>query len=221
MFRDDLDEARVGQVVEALDRSSEHASVVQLTVVDVRTGLEHLQLLLSKHNIKPQAPASIDADSDSKDTEGDEDAVSPAEELICVMVDAESEQLASVLNELKDQVRYEELRLEDEPFELAQLAAAPSVSDGEGLQDSIRIKPVGKPFGAARSKADSSPSKALGARRRTVANTLRKSDVARQESQAGSKKRPRFRNPTILAARGPGSSTAVGPETRESRSTSR
>ncbi|MEX2288313.1 MAG: hypothetical protein WD648_14555 [Planctomycetaceae bacterium] len=56
-FNENLEQAQVGEVVNALDRSGDRISVVRLTVVDRMQGLEHLQLLLTKNDI-PISPAA-------------------------------------------------------------------------------------------------------------------------------------------------------------------
>ncbi len=71
-FNENLKEAQVGEVVNALDRSGDRISVVRLTVVDRMQGLEHLQLLLTKNDIPISAAADEEKEVEAKKIESPE-----------------------------------------------------------------------------------------------------------------------------------------------------
>jgi hypothetical protein len=115
-FGKDLRDAEVGQVVQALEHVEGNVSVVTLTVVDRMEGLKGFQSLLTRNRITPQVDQGFVKDTPAKN---DADAGSPGD-LVCVYVEAPSEQLAAVIEQLRSEMQFRELRV-DEPLALAAL----------------------------------------------------------------------------------------------------
>lgn len=128
VFGSNLKNARVGEAVKALERSGDHVTVITLTVVDRRAGLDDLQILLARHQIpkvpgqsreeksfqrrqqkakrdlKKHAPAPLAGKSAAG--RAPSAAAQPVSgpkkgELVAVYVEATPDQLASVLGELQ------------------------------------------------------------------------------------------------------------------------
>ncbi len=108
----DLSNAKVGDIVEALDASEGKIAVVRLTVVDRKAGLESFQLLLQHHKI-PAANAD-----DAKDSGSTFD--SSSNRLTAVFVETDSEMLTAALEQLQHDIHFQEMQVE-EPIQLASL----------------------------------------------------------------------------------------------------
>jgi len=126
VFGSSLKNARVGEAVKALERSGDRVTVITLTVVDRRAGLDDLQILLARHQI-PRVPGQSRAEKSSqhrrkkskrdlkkqlpaplakKPAAGRAVAAQPISgpkkgELVAVYVEATPGQLAGVLGELQ------------------------------------------------------------------------------------------------------------------------
>jgi hypothetical protein len=95
--------------------------VITLTVVDRMEGLKGFQSLLARNRIatpaeKPDASAPPAEPANDKTPAGGESA----SDLVCVYVEAQSEQLADVLQQLRNEMQFRELRV-GEPLALAAL----------------------------------------------------------------------------------------------------
>jgi len=143
VFRDQLNGAEVGQVVEALDTSGDQIAVVRLTVVDVERTLDSLRVLLAEHRIG-QAPSAEDKTNDRVPRPG---------LLVAVYVHATDQQLSATLADLKRDV-FRELAVVS-PLQVASLdassqaqlglqvpAAVPVVSPGDVERRANSVEPV-------------------------------------------------------------------------------
>lgn len=142
-FRVDVEKLRkaeVGQVIRALEHSSDGIGVVWLTVLDRRQGLTDLQVLLKRFKIPP--------DTSAQQTTAEQDA--PAEnassELVAVYVEATGNQLASALEAMRASEQFQQLEV-DEPIALASLdersqSQLIGQSTMRGLADSRSAEPL-------------------------------------------------------------------------------
>jgi hypothetical protein len=97
----------VGRVLTAIEHSPRGISVVKLTVVDCRKGLDELELLLSRNRI--HSPPGVMADKDVKL----KDESSPgASRLVAVYVQSTSDRLASVMSDLKSKSQFRRLQVD-------------------------------------------------------------------------------------------------------------
>ena len=120
VFGDELRDADIGEVVEAMDTSGNRVVVVRLTVVDRRLGLESLEVLLTRNEIV--------ADS-AYDAEPRVDGESGSDELLAVMVEATPDQLARALREMNNDDQFR--RLQVEPLQVALAARLADLMDAE------------------------------------------------------------------------------------------
>jgi hypothetical protein len=125
--KDELKNARIGQIIKALETSGGQVAVVKLTVIDRRAGLRNLQVLLSRHRI-PKTQSDRDeaqhgkAASENAEHENAKPLQPESNRLVAVYVEAPSEQLASVLLELKQAEQFRKLHVE-RSVELSRLDA--------------------------------------------------------------------------------------------------
>ncbi len=128
--------AKIGEVVEALEKTGDRISVVRLTVVDKQDGLNNLRVLLSRNGIamgdgaNEVAKAAQPADSAAGRPKADDtakvtkDAKGPAlgdEEFVCVLVEADTNQLTRALAELTQREEFRELRYDATTVAVASL----------------------------------------------------------------------------------------------------
>lgn len=116
-FGENLADAHIGDVVDAIESRGEEVVVVRLTVVDRSEGLEALQLLLARNAVpadpSDEAPILRFADADpEKEQSG----------LEAVFVETSSEQLVGTLRAMRTNAAFRELEI-DEPLALASLDA--------------------------------------------------------------------------------------------------
>lgn len=108
-----LSEAQVGEVIEALETSGDKIAVVKLTVVDRLEGLEKLQFLLARNQI-PRQSVTTEKKADRKQA-----PARPADRLMAVYVQTNTEQLASTLRHF-NKSQFSTLKVE-EPIQIASL----------------------------------------------------------------------------------------------------
>lgn len=85
--REQLDQVRIGDVIQAVEKNGDQVSVIRLTVVDRKAGAAALQVLLAREQI------SVNGSSD--------------EGLVTVTVDSSSERLQRALQEMRQQVEFD------------------------------------------------------------------------------------------------------------------
>ena len=137
VIKQELDGAKVGDVVEALEKSGDRVSVVHLTVVDRQEGLDKLRVLLSDNGIRDDNAIVLAPKDNSNDAKGKsaKAGVAPkvakeagakasapvGEQFICVVVEATTEQLTKALAELMEQEKFRELRYDATTVAVASL----------------------------------------------------------------------------------------------------
>ncbi len=147
-----LNNARVGDVVEAFDTSGGTIAVVTLTVVDRRAGdgLKELQLLLARNKIPIQ-------EADERGLAGLELAgakqQNSTDRLTAVFVETDQAQLASALRDLQKQEVFRDLQIE-QPIRIASLDALAQAQMGF-LKRKAGTDKFGKPSPVT--KADARP----------------------------------------------------------------
>lgn len=110
--RSGLRDAKIGDVVHAMQTEGNEVAVVWLTVVDRQEGLSGLQLLLANNRIAPQ-------DAVEKSDKAAKNEVSNGQ-MHAVFVESNLEQLTATLQQLRDKSFWQSLEV-DQPIELAQL----------------------------------------------------------------------------------------------------
>ena len=211
VFGSNLKNARVGEAVKALEHSGNRVTVITLTVVDRRAGLDDLQILLARHQIPKVAGTLREEHSarnrpqKSKGNLKKQTAKSLAEksaaghtpltvahtgiasgttgELVAVYVEATPKQLAGVLGELQRRKRFVGLNV-GRPIAVAQLDA---VSRWRVADRKRERRPL------------SGPAKDASGRRSGSAAAA-KSSAGEKESQK-TKTAPRKRHPDAVVAR--------------------
>ncbi len=141
-----LREAEIGDVVEAVRTVGEEIAVVKLTVVDRQNGFERLQLLLTKNQITADEPGvgskRDESDSVAKDSSLKIRAKQPApsvaesQQLLAVFVESDSQQMASVLKQLRETDYLQSLEV-DQPILMAELNDA--TQDGKPLANAKQL----------------------------------------------------------------------------------
>lgn len=107
VFDKDLNKARVGEVLSALDTSGEEVVVCRVTVVDIRAGLDSLQVLLMHQNVQraPDAGRRNGYAADAPRT-------GPrAGRMMAVYVEATQDQLSDALASLKDEAPFRDQQM--------------------------------------------------------------------------------------------------------------
>jgi len=99
----------VGRVLTAIEHSPSGISVVKLTVIDCRHGLDALQVLLSRNRIPPQH-AAVDAKSTESQSRSPKD--SDSQRLVAVYVQSSPDRLASVMSELRSNAQFRRLQVD-------------------------------------------------------------------------------------------------------------
>lgn len=133
-----LRDAKIGDVVRAMQTEGSEVAVVWLTVVDRQEGLAGLQLLLGKNRI-----ARADAD---KKSDRAEKPNAVADQMHAVFVESDAEQLTAALKQLRETKFLQSLEV-DQPIELAQLDEVRA-----GLEASSLNRRVGTPAPSAAEK---------------------------------------------------------------------
>jgi anti-sigma factor RsiW len=133
--RNDLDAARVGDIVEAVETDGDSVSVIRLTVINRRNGMHDLQVLLSRQNIR---------------TGDDESPEANDGELVAVYVQSDPELLRKAMAELRDRVEFDSLDVtpsvqlaELEPDFVSSLGIDSSSppANGEATQKRVNVSP--------------------------------------------------------------------------------
>ena len=107
-----LRDAKIGDVVSAMQTEGTEVAVVWLTVVDRQEGLAGLQFLLANNRIA-RADTVEKADKGAK-------LNAPADQMHAVFVESDAEQLAATLKQLREKSFLKSLEV-DQPIEMAQL----------------------------------------------------------------------------------------------------
>ena len=146
VFSENLQELKVGDLIEALQADEGQVTVVKLLVVDRRAGLESLQLLLARNEIRPEAKLPAGTDKDSPVADAKRKATDPGGDMVAVFVEATDAQLAKAL---------ESLRLEPDtflgldvegPIELAARGEVSSVEVANALDQNRQLVASGRVF---------------------------------------------------------------------------
>lgn len=115
-----LKDAKIGDVVRAMQTEGTEVAVVWLTVVDRQEGLAGLQFLLADNRIARAETNSKAAETrKAKSTK----PKANADQMHAVFVESDAEHLAAALKQLRDQSFVQSLEV-DQPIELAQLEDA-------------------------------------------------------------------------------------------------
>lgn len=116
-----LRDADIGNMVTALEETTDGVNVVRLTVIDRQAGLSSLQVLLSRQKI-PEEQAEGDSNVLRKKIRGE-----PAEQLVAVYVVATSPQLEAALRELRNSEQFQQLEMSEliDAGQLAQISGGP------------------------------------------------------------------------------------------------
>jgi hypothetical protein len=104
VFNTNLNEARVGEVLDALDTSGDKVVVCKVTVVDMRVGLERLEVLLLQHHV--QRDPAVGAAEKAKI------AAPGAGKLVAMYVEATRKQLSPALVALNDEAAFQDQELQ-------------------------------------------------------------------------------------------------------------
>lgn len=114
--RSDLTEARIGDIIEAVDATDDAVGVIRLTVVDRKLGVEALQVLLTSQQF-----ASVEVAPESTDSG-----------LVAVYVESNREKLTQAIAEFRRQLDFGVLEVAS-PLRVAELA--PETRNELGLDD--------------------------------------------------------------------------------------
>lgn len=145
-----LREAKIGDVVRAMQTEGDEVAVVWLTVMDRQEGLAGLQLLLGDHS---------EADKKSDKAEKPKAA---GNQMHAVFVESDAKQLATMLSQLRKESFLQSLEV-DQPIELAQLedVRGGRMQAAEKLNDASSTTRMARKEDAAKSSADATSAKRL------------------------------------------------------------
>lgn len=145
-----LREAKIGDVVRAMQTEGDEVAVVWLTVMDRQEGLAGLQLLLGDHS-----------ESDKKSDKAEKPNAA-ANQMHAVFVESDAKQLATMLSQLRKESFLQSLEV-DQPIELAQLddVRGGRMQAAEKLKDSSSTTRRTQKDDAAKSPADATSAKRL------------------------------------------------------------
>jgi hypothetical protein len=169
VFDRNLSEARVGEVLSAFETSGGKVAVCKVTVMDMRDGLDQLEMLLYKQRIEPDPGVSS--------TDKAKIATPQSGQMVAIYVEATREQLSPAIAALKDEPAFRDQQLQvEEPVDsavldsqVAELARFRSVQAAAPKESPRSLEAAPAPEAAAAAqRADSDRAQAKTSRQKPV-----------------------------------------------------